>query len=507
MLSFEQLETLTKEEREHYATLEGEEKESFEYFYGFAYGTKEAVSITNEEAQLYRDATDRITVKAVCQLVGFVPHAGQQPIIHALDNRKDLNSFVIAAGRRFGKSASLSIIALRELLVPFSSTVLVAPTFSNAKIIFTEVLKLVAKLQLPVKTMNRGQFNFTLENGARFTANSAANIESALGGNFSLCLFEEFQSTAGGADIHKQMIAPTMLDFGTRDSGVLYARQFFIGTSRGMDSQLYDYYTKEEVLPNWKSFTAPSMTNPTLPQEYFEQMKLELGDMLYSQEILAKFLGSEDGVFHSFDKVVNTYTNEAPPRVLPEGKTLRNYYTPPKDATYICGIDIGWSDSTANVFIYRTPEGRYYVQEAYSKNMTTTEQHIKNYREIEDSLEGINDARFCDPAAAQTINDYITTYDYHVMPAKNDVKPSLQYLNVLFARTGASQEPRLYIHEDLKELIRQLSRVRYKADNGKSSKEPFIKDPDGTHWDLIAALRYALFSDQYNVASINIITN
>ena len=93
-----------------------------------------------------------------------------------------------------------------------------------------------------------------------------------------------------------------------------------------------------------------------------------------------------------------------------------------------------------------------------------------------------------------------------MVAAKNDVMASIQYINQLFAPSGVNQKPRLYIHEDLVELIRQLSRVRFKPSNTKKSHDPFIKDPEGTHWDLIAALRYALFSDQYNVASLNIIT-
>lgn len=507
MLTYDQLSRLTPEERRLYDTLEGEEREAFEYFYGYAQGAGEVVQITNREAKIYRDSTDKISLKAVCELVGFIPHMGQQPLMHTFDTKYDnINSFVIAAGRRFGKSSTLSVIALRELLVPYSSTILVAPTYANAKVIFLALLKLVNQLQLPIASINKGQFNFILENGARFTANSEMNIESALGGNFSLALYEEFSTVATGANIHAQMVAPAMLDFGTRDSGILYSRQFFIGTARGMDNQLYDYFLKEQQFPNWKSFTAPSNTNPTLPAAYFTQLRLELGEMLYAQEIEAKFIGSDQNVFHAFDTTRNTYKN-ALPTDIEEGKTARNYFIPNENSLYISGIDIGWSDATANIFIYRTSDGSYYVQRAYSKNNTATADHVKNYREIEEQLPGVCDVRYCDPAAAQTINDYIITYDYFVVNAKNDIKVSLQYLNQLFSPTGANNEPRLFIHEDLKELIRQITRINYKPDTGKTSKDPFIKDPNGTHWDLIAALRYAIYSDQFNNAALNIITS
>lgn len=485
-----QLSKLSDDEREEYNGLEGDDRDSFEYFFGFAHGSTEQHIITNEEIQMYQEHTDLIDLKTVWQLCGNVPHKGQQPMVYAFDRQRDIfNNFVIAAGRRFGKSYSLSHIGVRELLVPYSATVLICPTFANAKIIFNEVLKLVNKLELPIKQMNRGQFNFELVNGSRFTANSSSNIESALGGHFSLLLFEEFQSIANADIIYKQMLAPTLLDYGTRPSGILYGRAMFIGTSRGVDNQLYDYFIKELDIPNWKSFTAPSMSNPTLPANYFEQMRLELGDMLYNQEILAKFLGMDDNVFHAFDKEVNLYD--------PDTITFN------KDSLIVSGIDIGWSDSTAQLWIYREID-TYYIHAAYSENTRATKQHVQSYREIEDSLIGEIDMRYGDPAAAQTLNDYILTYNYDVSKADNSVADSIKYINQLFSPTGVNERPKLYVSQELTELIRQLTRVRYKRDQGKTAKDPFIKDTNGTHWDLIAALRYALYSDKFNMATINI---
>lgn len=492
MLSPVELASLSVEDLLTYEGLTDEEKKSFEYFYGFAYGQVEQREITNEEIKIYQDTTDKIRLKTVWQLVNRIPHRGQQPIIYTFDECADTtNSYVTAAGRRFGKSFTLESIALRELLVPYSATILVAPTFSNAKVIFNGVLKLIHQLQLPIEQINKGQFNFTLENGARFTANSSANIESALGGHFSLALYEESQSIANLDTIHKQMIAPTHLDYGVRPSGILYARQFFIGTSRGVENQLYDYFIMEEAHKNYKSFTAPSYVNPTLPKGYFAQMKLELGDMLYAQEIEAKFIGSDDNIFFAFDEELNTYEDGS--------------VTFTKDNYFIVGIDIGWSDSTAAVYIYRTSRG-YYIEDAYSKNFETTENHVIAYREKEQGLLGEVDMRFGDPAAAQTLNDYNLTYDYFVSPAKNDRAESIAHINMLFSPSGVERKPRLFINKKLEELIRQVKRIRRKSGVSLSAKDPFIKDSQGTHWDLIAALRYAIYSDKFNSEELFIAT-
>ena len=492
MLSPIQLEALSDEDRAYYSTLtDKDDIASFEYFMGFAHGSSYDVVITNEEIELYKSTTDSIPLKSACELTGFVPHKGQQPFVYDFDVNKEVhNNYVIAAGRRWGKSSIMGIVATRELLVPFSATILVAPTFANAKIIFNEVLKIVRKVGIPVASMNKGQFNFTLENGSRFSANSAANIESALGSFTSLILVDEGQTVANLDIIYKQMLAPTQLDYGTRTSGLLYGRFVMGGTSRGISNQLHEYFEKELDMPNWKSFSAPSMTNPTLPSSYFEQMRIELGDMLYDQEIMAKFIGADNNVFFAYDESLNLYD----PEVV---RFNRN-------SLYISGIDIGWSDSTAQLWVYREPSG-YYVHAAYSEANKSTSQHHTAFTEIEEGLPGDYDMRYGDPAAAQTLNDYIIDYDYDIVKADNAVSAGLAYVNQLLTPTGVNHKPKLYINKELTELIRQLTRVRYKPEQGKGVKDPFIKDSKGTHWDLIAALRYALYSDKFNQAATNIV--
>ena len=487
------LNKLTPEELEEYNNLPPEDKAQYEYFMGFTTHTTEVKRTTNKEIQTYKDATDKIALKTVAQLLNFIPHKGQQPIFYVFDEQKELiNNLVMVLGRRSGKSSVSSVIAVRELLVPFSSTILLTPTFNNAKIIFNETLKHVQALKLEIKNINKGSFRFELMNGARFSANSASNIESALGTANSLLIMDESQSIPGLMEIVAQMLAPTLLDYGARASGILYGRQIYLGTSRGTENQLYELYCKQDEHPNWKSFNAPSYLNPILPQAYFEQMRLELGEFLYRQEILAEFIGTDDNVFYAFGDH-NLYTT---------GSVKFSRYT-----DVIVGIDVGFRDSTAGVFLYRDPRGNYYLDKAYSENMKATSVHVANLKALDAEMIGTTDLRYMDPAAAQLIYDYITDYDYQVSPAKNAVQESIKYLNQLFTPTGANHVPRLYVNSELKEMIRQLKRVRWKDGTNKTAKDPFSKDPKGTHWDLIAALRYAVYSDQHNISASTIITS
>jgi len=482
---------LDDRQQQEYNQLSDEGKDQYAYFYGFTEVKGEEREVANQEVVLYQQASDSITLKSVAQLVSFIPHEGQKGVFFTFDAQHDLiNNLVMVLGRRTGKSTVTSIIVLRELLLPFSSTILLTPTFSNANIMFNAVLKLVQQLNLPIKRINKGAFKLELENGATFSANSAANIESALGSSNSLLVVDEAQSIPNLENIMNQMLVPTTLDYGVRASGILYARQIIIGTPRGTENNLYDYFCKQDDANNWKSFSAPSHTNPTLPTSYIDKMKMELGEVLFRQEIVAEFIGAEDNVFYAFDREVNLYD---PDEVQ---------FSP--DSLAIVGLDVGYRDSTAMVLIYREVD-TYYVHAAYCEAMLPTETHLSNFRAIEYSAQGEVDMRYIDPSAAQAREDFITTHDYVCHPAKNAVLPSLQYINQLLAPSGANQKPKLYISSELDELIRQVARVRYKDQASKRSQDPFIRDPKGTHWDLIAALRYALYSDQFNQASLNII--
>lgn len=168
MLTKQQIESLASEQQlEYKELLASDDKEAlqqFEYFFGFTMGGDKILTPTNEEIEIYKSMTDKIKLKVIAKMLNFIPHKGQMDIFYIIDERADIyNNLVMVLGRRTGKSASTSVIACRELAVPFSSTILLTPTFNNAKIIFNEVLKNIQKLKLPIKSINRGAFRFELE--------------------------------------------------------------------------------------------------------------------------------------------------------------------------------------------------------------------------------------------------------------------------------------------------------------------------------------------------------
>jgi hypothetical protein len=272
-----------------------------------------------------------------------------------------------------------------------------------------------------------------------------------------------------------------MLDFGTRDNGVLYARAVFLGTPRGVGTAFHSLYLKELSHSNWKSYNSPSYCNPLLPQAYLNQQKETLPDHVYRQEIMAEWLTKGSGVFFAYDPEVNLYD--------PAEITFN------EDSVYICGLDFGHTDATAKLLVYVDRSGTYYVHAAYQEAARPTKDHVKAFKQMEKTNKGILEDRYGDPSAAQTLLDLRTQYDYEVSKASNKIAPGLACINDLLAPQGFDKKPKLYINKDLTELRRQLQSVTYK-ETGKNSNDPFNNDPEGSHWDMLAAFRYAIYTHQ-----------
>ena len=387
------------------------------------------------------------------------------------------NDYVVT--HNSGKSAQASIVIIRELLVPFSSTILLAPTFRNAEIIFNEVLKLVRQLNLPITKMNKNNFTLTLENGATFSALSESNVEAGLGSRCSLLVVDETQSIPTILHIFETLIGPMLLDFGVRPSGILEANVVFLGTPRGVGTPFHELFLYELTRKNWKSFSSPSYVNPVLPKAYLEEQKDQLSERAYREEILAEWLTAGAGVFYAFDRDLNLYDP---------------YKIDLKGANYILGHDFGTLDSTALVYVYVTKAGDYYVHDAYMANSRTTANHHEEFRKvIAKDPHAQCEGSYGDPSAAQTMMDLRETYRYDIQKGFNKIAPGIATINNLMEPQGLNRRPKLFINQNLTELITQIQLITYRNEAGPqvNNGDPFSRHKEH-HFDLVHAMRYAI---------------
>lgn len=451
------------------------------------------MSVTNKEIQLYKDISKKIKLAKVWELLNMTPHSGQAGLIDTFDNDDTKNSFVLTLGRRSGKSVQAGVIAARELLIPFSNTILLAPTFRNAKIIFDEVYNIIKQLDLPIKQLNKNNFTIVLENGAAFSALSESNVEAGLGSRCSLLIVDETQGIASVIHILESLIGPMLLDYGTRASGILEANIVFLGTPRGVGTPFHELFLYELTRDNWKSFSSPSYCNPILPKNYLDEQKDLLSDRAYRQEILAEWLTAGAGVFYAFDLEHNLYD---PEKLKLDG------------TSYILGHDFGALDSTALVYIHVNRQGDFYIHDTYMANSRTTFKHHESFCElIAKDKKAVCEGSYGDPSAAQSMMDLRGTYQYDIQKGYNRIAPGIAILNELFEPQGLNRKPKLYVNQNLKELITQIQLITYRNEVGFQANQgdPFNKHKDH-HFDLIHAMRYAVVTHyRQNQAAIAVL--
>lgn len=435
--------------------------------------------VINKEIKLYQDVSKKIKLGKIWKLLEMTPHSGQTGVIDSFDNDPTKNSFVLTLGRRSGKSVQAGVIAIRELLIPYSNTILLAPSYRNAKIIFDETYKLVLKLKLPIKALNKNQFTIELENGSKFSALTESNVEAGLGSRCSLLIVDETQSIMSIMHILESLIGPMLLDYGATELGILFANIVFLGTPRGVGSDFHELFLYETTRANWKSFSAPSSCNPLLPIKYLEDQQLILSERAYKQEILAEWVTAGAGVFFAFDLETNLYD--------PDELDLTG-------SKFITGHDFGALDSTAMLKICVNDKGDYFISDDYMANMQTTFQHHKEFCKIvEKDKDGIQVGSYGDPSAAQSMLDLRRTYNYDIQKGYNKVAAGIAIINELLEPQGLDRKPKLFINKNLKEFITQMQLITYRNGVGQQTNtgDPFTKHKDH-HFDLIHAMRYAI---------------
>ena len=186
-------------------------------------------------------------------------------------------------------------------------------------------------------------------------------------------------------------------------------------------------------------------------------------------------------MFHAFSENYNLYD--------PEVLDLSG-------SPYVVGLDFGYQDSTSAILVYTTNSGDYYVADMYQNNLTSTKNHVKAFRELEERNKGTLLDRFGDPSAAQLIHDLREQYEYDISKANNRIDVGLSTINNLMEPQGYNKKPKLFINKNLGELIRQLQSISFKTNvSNNNTSDPFNKDVTmGTHWDAVHALRYAVYS-------------
>lgn len=235
------------------------------------------------------------------------PHPAQRVVLN-----NPARFRVLDCGRRWGKTKLAAHLALKKARKRNQMIWWVAPTYKVVKRGYKEILRQLPPNVLAAPAPPETNFDagrsviLKFKNGTHLEFYSAERPEGMLGEGVDFAVLDEAALMPN--HIWEQVVRPTLMD---RQGEAL-----MISTPRGRN-WFYRAFKRGQNPdePSWASWQFPSWTNEYLPPGEIEDMKRDLPQVLYEQEVEAKFLAAGSNVFVVADEIVR-------PKVKPQGHVV-----------------------------------------------------------------------------------------------------------------------------------------------------------------------------------------
>lgn len=235
------------------------------------------------------------------------PHKAQREV---LSNNARFR--VLDCGRRWGKTKLAAHIALKKARKKGQMIWWVAPTYKVVKRGYKEILRQLPPGVLAAPAPPETNFDagrsviLKFKNGTHMEFYSAERPEGMLGEGVDFAVLDEAALMSN--HIWEQVVRPTLMD---RQGGAL-----MISTPRGRNWFHRAFKRGQDPTEDaWASWQFPSWTNEYLPPGEIEDMKRDLPQVLYEQEVEAKFIAAGSNVFVVADEIIR-------PMAKPQGHVV-----------------------------------------------------------------------------------------------------------------------------------------------------------------------------------------
>jgi hypothetical protein len=143
-------------------------------------------------------------------------------------------------------------------------------------------------------------------NGSLVDFGSAQLRENIEGFGYDYLWVNEAGIVLKDDSLYYNTLRPMLLDAGS-------AQSFFTGTpkGRGLFQRMY-YWGQDEARPDWRSFRQPSSVNTHLSAPLLEELRHEMPERVYRQEILAEFVADESQVFNGLERAAVATPEDVP---------------------------------------------------------------------------------------------------------------------------------------------------------------------------------------------------
>ena len=209
---------------------------------------------------------------------------------------------VINCGRRSGKTFMLAWkLFYQATQTPKMTLWYIAPTYKQAKNILWEMLgEIIPKSVISKK--NETELKITLVNGSKIEVKGADNPDSLRGIKIDFCAIDECAFIDKWDTVWK-VIRPTLVDS--------VAKVWFVSTPNGFN---HFKALSENVMPDGKKIfldTAHSYHHYTtyeniyLPKNEIDDMKREMDEDSFAQEVLGEFRKMKGLIYKEFDRAIH----------------------------------------------------------------------------------------------------------------------------------------------------------------------------------------------------------
>lgn len=419
------------------------------------------------------------------------PHHKQQEVFDSNCRYKVLNW-----GRRTGKSTFAGIYTLIKALEKQGNYYIVAPTERQAEAIYwNDVLKTVIPEEFIHKINNVKKYvelkhvegDIELPDGSIMTVNHDERLprsriylrgldapDNLRGVKLSGCVLDEIAFKEDGMDIYDKVLSPAL--------GDVRGWTIFISTPNGIHNNFYDLVQTAREDPETYFFShATCLDNPYFPKEEYYAQKAKAqreGKMdAFVQEWDAEFRTPSRLVYRVFDRDIHVID---PSEV------------PMENVTYAMGMDFGWVDPFAVVYIAIDENQNWYVYDEIYTVETDTDKELA-------LLQGKmrNDQHF-----SRIIGDYHAATEianlkqrrFYVTPSKKggDIKGGIREVSALLTPREYPKgimKPRLFVTRNCRNTIKEFESYSNKTD---AWGQP-IDDPEKDRNNhLMDALRYVV---------------
>jgi len=465
------------------------------------------LKIINKETDIYRQVREQISLGKLFEKLGVDPTPMQKNLIRDYDERIREWSYInLVASRRSGKTFTVSIIAVYELLIPHSSVILVSKSSKSLTANFNEIVKNLRLLGIKPDKINSNTYSLTV--GQSYLRCSVhTQTENLLGARAGGSIILDECGVYNYSEWFDQSIGPMRIDYGTyEDTKQFVSKVIKVSSPRTIGSDFHKDYLKGlppimerhlherndgYISPDgYISYNYNIYDSPLVNEDIINAIIKTTEPDIWRTEYLGEFIhASATNVFPRFNKETHLYDQADLFKKLDRSTTFQGFI----------GVDIGLVDSTAFV-VGTIIENKLFILDTFHSNLMTTDEIAKNLSSMIDKWENHDDitldfsdgAIYIDPSAALTRFDLANDYDIENLPAFNKIKTGVDDINKLF------KDNLIYIPFDSNTLIEQLETLAFKETvasqlSATSSGDPFVR-VKGHHYDVAHAFRYLVAS-------------